>query len=128
MSQDAEAGGRAVLVVEDDPLVLLTVRYTLEAAGYRVVSATSLEEAVARWSQEGAGLGLVLSDLALGQASGVELAGPLRPKGLATPVVFMSGLRAQDVERHTGLAAGGVLRKPFSREELLDRVAGALAR
>ncbi|MGE0707899.1 MAG: chemotaxis protein CheB [Planctomycetota bacterium] len=124
----ASRGDEVVLLVEDDSLVRLSVRFYLEGAGYEVLPTSTLAEALETWSRERARIDLVLSDLALPDAQGAELDRRLRAEGAELPVLYMSALPPEAAARELGLALGEVLEKPFPPEELLRRVRARLDR
>jgi CheY-like chemotaxis protein len=108
-----------VLVVEDDSLVRSMVRRALSEAGFRVIEAANGDEAIALVQSDSAGVDAVLTDLAMPELGGRELAQRLRAGWPDLPVVFMSGYTNDDVTRR-GLLDAGVpfLEKPVSPEAL----------
>jgi len=106
-----------VLVVDDDAETLEVVA----RAGHTVVSARSAAEATTALAREEPDV-LVL-DVMLEQASGIELCARLRSQGLTLPVLFLSA-RGTVNARVEGLDAGGddYLAKPFAIRELVARV------
>lgn len=109
------AGGlapRLVLLIEDEPDIRTATREMLIAEGHQVVEAASAEEARALVGVEG--IGLVLSDVMLGETTGPELVADLAGEGLNTPALFMSSLPSGDAR----LAGLPVLAKPFSQAQL----------
>jgi signal transduction histidine kinase/CheY-like chemotaxis protein len=123
------AHGEGVLVVDDDLMVLQLVRTTLQRAGYRVETATCAADAVRSYTRIAGRFGLVLSDVAMPQASGYELARQLCAHDAGVNVLFMSGEAVSDSARppRPG-AAGDLLTKPFAPDGLLRAVRSALER
>jgi len=114
------ADGRSVLVVEDEPTVRTMAVRTLEEAGYRVHQATHGREALDLIDGPAARVDLVVTDLGMPEMDGHELASRLRTTRPGLPVLYMSGYGD----------AGSVtpfLQKPFSPDDLVDRVAAVLA-
>jgi CheY-like chemotaxis protein len=116
-----------VAVVDDEPMVRILLRATLQKAGHSVEvyeDAVSLLEAL----KSGRPLPeLLITDLAMPGMSGVELIEKLRSGGLSIPVVAMSG----DADRFNTarLAASGLystLHKPFTVTELQSALDAAL--
>jgi CheY-like chemotaxis protein len=125
---EASSGGGTILVVEDEPLVLLTVRHYLEGAGYKVLSARCGAEAEECCTRFPGHIDLLLTDMVLPGISGQALAvraGKLKP-GLAT--LYMSAH-----PRETLIASGRLdeddelLQKPFSEQQLISAVTSSLA-
>jgi len=115
-------GRPQVLLIEDERLIRLALASALRARGYAVHAAGTAEEALRLPAPLPADLDLVISDVLLPGLSGVELTRRLRERGLRCPVVFMSALSADGLQR-VGLGPDAlVLTKPFEQEALLDRL------
>jgi CheY-like chemotaxis protein len=109
-----------VLVVEDEPTVRTMAVRTLEEAGYRVYQASHGGEALDLIEGAAAQVDLVVTDLGMPEMDGHELARRLRADRPVLPVLYMSGYGD----------AGSVtpfLQKPFSPDDLVERVATVLA-
>ncbi|MBN1242307.1 MAG: response regulator [Spirochaetales bacterium] len=116
---DAMAGGRTVLVVEDEPIIALAVKATLARHGYEVVQAASGEDAI-RMADEHPEIALILMDINLGAGlDGTEAARVV----LAThevPLVFHSSHTEPDVvERTEGITSYGYIVKNTGETVLL---------
>jgi two-component system, cell cycle sensor histidine kinase and response regulator CckA len=113
-----EAPSRAVqgtiLVVEDDPLVLGVARRALTEAGFQVLEASNGRKALELVEREPS-IDAVLTDLAMPEMGGRELARRLREERPELPVVFMTGY-TDDIVSRRGLLDEGVpfLEKPLS--------------
>jgi PAS domain S-box-containing protein len=120
--------GRTVLVVEDDPAVLGIAVRMLEDEGYAVLAANDPREALAAADRFQGTIDVLLSDVIMPHLNGRELAERLRSRRPALGVVFMSGYTG-DIVARSGLAEPGLLliEKPFSRDDLLDRIAQCAA-
>lgn len=118
-------GGRHVLVVEDESAVRLLLTRALHAAGFAVLTAESAEQALRKLEAETGPPALLLTDVVMPGASGVQLAERARRRWPGLPVLLTSGY-AGDFERAIGSDGLAFLRKPFTREELLQAVAGVL--
>lgn len=117
-----------VLVVDDSLSVRKAVERMLAPRGLVVVSCASGNEALARLPGETPDL--LICDLVLPDLDGYEVCRWLRqvPALAATPVLFISGIVDADVEsRVAALAVEGVLKKPFSGEDLVATVERILA-
>jgi two-component system chemotaxis response regulator CheY len=116
----------SVLIVEDRADVRLALRYMLEAHDYRVAEAADGAEALAYVATES--VDVILTDLYMPQMDGLSLVRALRKSKSAQPrIIAMSGSpnlgkeAALDAARVLG--ADAVLRKPFSREQLVRAIA-----
>jgi DNA-binding response OmpR family regulator len=120
---------RRVLVVDDEPLIRLFVARALKASGYDVIQADSAERAVELLTTEGHTLSLLLSDIGLPGASGVELVQYARRFFPDLPAQLMSATSRQCLVSEGLLSATAhVLQKPFKVADLLSRIDQLLAR
>jgi signal transduction histidine kinase/BarA-like signal transduction histidine kinase len=128
--QDAGAGSRAlsgkrVLLVEDNFVILRSLADLLREHGFRVTEAPDGMTALSRIQSES--VDLVLTDLAMPGVSGWEVAEACRTRFPDTPIGLITGfgdrLEPEKIQRH-GIQF--VLAKPFTTEELLREVTGAL--
>lgn len=117
-----------ILVVDDEPLVRAAARRALSGAGYDVLEAGSVADALALLRAEFRNVHLVISDVGLPDGLGPTLlreAGALCP-GL--PTLLMSGdARLELIRRGRVHAEARLLSKPISGPELLDVVDSLLA-
>jgi len=120
-----DAGGKVVLVVEDEDVVRGLVRQVLQGTGFEVLVARNGEEAFALAAEHH--VDVLLSDLMMPNLGGQEVAERLRTSHPELKVVFMSGYA------ETGILADGVLppgttflAKPFTFSELTEKVQGLL--
>jgi DNA-binding response OmpR family regulator len=115
-----------IVVVEDDTSVAELVTLYLRNAGFIVEHAST--GARARALFEEVKPALVVLDLGLPDADGIELLRELRSKG-DTPVIALTA-RAEDAQRIAGLDAGmdDYMTKPFNPKELVSRVKAILRR
>jgi len=126
-SAPAGAPAPRILLVEDEPSLVLTLTDRLEAEGYRVEASGDGEEALAR-AAAGA-FDLVVLDVMLPGRNGFDVCRDLRQRGLQVPILMLTA-RAQVVDRVVGLKLGAddYLTKPFEMLELLARVEALLRR
>jgi two-component system KDP operon response regulator KdpE len=109
-----------VLVVEDEPQMRKFLRATLEAHAYRMVGASTGQEAIAEATTNTPDV--VLLDLGLPDVDGVEIVRRLR-EWTDVPIIIVSA-RDQEKEKIRALDAGAddYLTKPFGAGELLARM------
>ena len=118
-----------VHVVEDDPAVLESLSWLLEAEGYRVTRNECAEDLLARDREELDGRGVcVVTDLAMPGMTGLQLATELVRLGCRTPTLIVTG-HGDIPTAVAALRAGCVdfLQKPYGDAELLRAVEGMLA-
>jgi DNA-binding response OmpR family regulator len=123
-----EPAGGVIVVADDDADILDLVALTLERAGHVVHRARDGLEAFELIRAQRPDLAVL--DVAMPQLDGLELTRLLR-EGAETsglPIVLLTA-RVQDGDVDAGLAAGAqaYVRKPFSPQELQERVAALLA-
>ena len=123
----ATPGRPALLVVDDDPLILPGVCQYLKDAGYNVAGASSGQEAL-RLYQANA-FSLVITDITMPGLDGLELTRRLQALDPQVNLFFISSLSAGTLESEKELLRKyGLLRKPFEMQKLLHTVQGALLR
>jgi PAS domain S-box-containing protein len=123
------AGGETILVVEDDHAVRALAVRILAGRGYRVLSAEDGMTALEQVAPGGDPVDLLLTDVVLPGISGPETARAVVRASPRTEVLFMSGYTDQALAVHGVQELGDrLLSKPFSPEQLVRRVRGALDR
>lgn len=111
---------RCVMVVEDKEIVRRSLVATLKSANFQVVAASSAEEAKAIL-EEGREVDLLISDIMMEGASGVELVEELRDLRPEIPYLLISGFVSDEL-RGRILDSPNFLSKPFGARTLLERV------
>ena len=113
-----------IMIVDGEPLLVRTVRASLAACGYDVVTATSVEEAVAK-AQDGQP-DLIILDLTLPERSGLDICRALRGEA-STPILALAAEGDVQLKLHVlDLGADDCLTKPFGVDELLARTRALL--
>ena len=117
-----------ILVVDDLPVVRLSLRHILQKAGYSCFEASSVGEALAMLEKEP--VDLVLCDIEMpGGPSGVELVRALQPKLPEIAVVMVSAMDDTSLAIECiQMGAFGYVVKPFQAREILVQVSSALRR
>ncbi len=118
---------RAVLVVDDDPIVGRTLQRVLESAGYDVSVANDGNTAVATLLERP--FDVVLSDIQMPGMTGVELLSIVRAHELDVPVILMTGAPTVETAMEAvSLGATHYLQKPTPMDVLLRAIDKALRR
>jgi DNA-binding response OmpR family regulator len=121
--------GSKILIVDDEAVLLETLAYHLEQAGYQVVTAAdgaSALEAVHREKPD-----LIILDLMLPVIDGLEVCRQLRRDNSTSGIlILMLTAKSEEIDKVVGLEVGAddYVTKPFSRHELLARVKALLRR
>jgi two-component system alkaline phosphatase synthesis response regulator PhoP len=116
-----------ILIVEDEPDMVLGLKDNFEFEGYEVVTASDgaagLERARAQKPD------LVILDIMLPKLSGLEVCKTLRGEGFEGPILMLTA-RGQEIDKVVGLELGAddYVTKPFSIREVLARVRAILRR
>ena len=114
---------KRVLVVDDEPNIVMSLRFLMEREGFEVEVAPTGEAALTALDRDPADL--VLLDVMIPELDGFEVCQRIRgnPAWSATRIIMLTA-RGRDVERDKGLALGAdaYVTKPFSTRELVARV------
>ena len=124
---DAPYGAPTILVVEDNENMRFVVAEMLRRANYRTAEAGSAGAALQQLTDDPS-IRLVITDLGLPDMPGSRLAEMIGRQHPGLEVLLMSGTSSQTEREDVLPVLGQVLRKPFSREALTQRVEDALAR
>lgn len=117
-----QSGEKHMLIVDDDPMILMLVSKMVLKLGYHPQTATDGMEALLCLDQSE--FKLILTDYEMPLMNGLELAGQIIKKRVNTPIIIMTdnhddGL-LRDVEK-SGLSAG-LLLKPFNLTTLREKI------
>ena len=114
-----------ILVIEDDPSLLMGLTLNLEKEGYRVRPATDGRRGLAELDRGEPDL--VVLDLMLPGVNGLDILRRIREDDAGLPVVVLTALGTEgDKIRGLDLGANDYVTKPFSIAELLARIRAAL--
>lgn len=122
----AWAGGGSILLVEDEDTVRMVAERALTRQGYAVTSARDGEEGLEA-VQQGGTFDLVLSDVVMPSMDGPAMAREIRKLAPDLPVLFMSGYAEEQLRRQIDIENVHFIAKPFSVQEITDKVASVLA-
>ena len=116
-----------ILIIDDEPGVRDLLQDALGNAGYQVECATNGADGLDQLRRRSADLCIV--DINMPTMNGFEFMEKLRAHDAKTPVLMLTARDSgDDVERGLRVGADDYVRKPFSLEELLLRVAAILRR
>jgi DNA-binding response OmpR family regulator len=118
---------KRILIVEDEPSLIFTLRDTLENEGYLVTVCDNGIEALNLIQR--AQPDLVLLDVMLPGMSGYEVCKRIRDMKMTFPIIMLTA-RDQEIDKVTGLNLGAddYIAKPFGVKELLARIQARLRR
>jgi two-component system alkaline phosphatase synthesis response regulator PhoP len=126
-NHNEEQSRAKILVVEDEPNMVVGLRDNFEFEGYEVITASDGVEGLERALNESPDL--VVLDVMMPRMSGLEVCKQLRAKRASLPIIMLTA-RGQEVDKVVGLELGAddYVTKPFSIRELLARVKAVLRR
>jgi two-component system, OmpR family, alkaline phosphatase synthesis response regulator PhoP len=118
---------KRLLIIEDEPGIVLTLSDRLTREGYTVESSGDGESGLERATREP--FDLVLLDVMLPRLGGFDVMRELRKRGIETPVIMLTA-RGQVVDKVVGLKLGAddYVTKPFEMVELVARIEAKLRR
>jgi two-component system alkaline phosphatase synthesis response regulator PhoP len=118
---------RRLLLVEDEPGLVMTLTDRLTAEGYEVESVGDASAAMETATRSR--FDAILLDVMLPGGSGFDVCRTIRQRGVQTPILMLTA-RGQVVDRVMGLKLGAddYLVKPFEMAELLARIEALLRR
>src|SRR3954466_3069024 len=118
---------KRILLIEDEPGLVLTLSDRLSKEGYAAEAARDGESGLQRAATEG--FDVILLDVMLPRKNSYDVCRDLRQQGVRTPVLMLTA-RGQVVDKVVGLKLGAddYLTKPFEMIELLARIEALLRR
>jgi two-component system alkaline phosphatase synthesis response regulator PhoP len=116
-----------ILIVEDEPDMVLGLKDNFEFEGYEVLTASDGLAGLERAREQKPDL--LILDIMLPKLSGLEVCKILRGEGFEAPIIMLTA-RGQEIDKVVGLELGAddYVTKPFSIRELLARVRAILRR
>lgn len=116
-----------VLIIEDDPTMLIGLRDNFEFKGYKVLTASDGEKGLN--AALNAKPDLIILDIMLPRINGYEICRLVREEKLAMPIIMLTAKGEEsDIVLGLNLGADDYVTKPFSIKELLARAAAFLRR
>jgi DNA-binding response OmpR family regulator len=118
---------KKILIVEDDPGILLSLKDEFESEGYEISAAEDGEKGFKMAKQQKPDL--IILDIMLPFQDGYEVCKRLRMEGDTTPIIMLT-VKDKEIDRVLGLELGAddYVTKPFSLRELMARVKSVLRR
>jgi CheY-like chemotaxis protein len=121
-ASDESTPSLVILAVDDDPLVLMNTIAMLEDLGHTVHEAASGKEALEVFRRE-RDIDVVITDQAMPQMTGTQLADAIRAEGRDLPIILATGFAEP-----SRVAAADLLKldKPFRQEDLAQAIAAVM--
>jgi CheY-like chemotaxis protein len=116
--------GETVMIVDDEPMLVALAEEMLAELGYEPVGFDSSSAALQAFRAEPLRFDLVLTDEAMPDLAGSELASEIRRLRPDVPIILMSGHGgARLADRAAGIGVNEVLHKPLQRSDLAESFA-----
>jgi DNA-binding response OmpR family regulator len=118
---------QTVLIIEDDPTMLIGLKDNFEFKGYKVITAADGERGLK--AALNVKPDLIILDIMLPKINGYEICRLIREEKLAMPIIMLTAKGDEsDIVLGLNLGADDYVTKPFSIKELLARAAAFLRR
>ncbi|MDX2439574.1 MAG: response regulator [Desulfobacterales bacterium] len=114
---------KKILIVDDEPSIIVPVQFLMEQNGYDVMVAFSGEEAMEIIAEKK--VDLILLDIMLPVIDGFEVCQRVRenPRWNKIKIILLTALGSDaNVEKGLALGADAYITKPFSNIEIVDKV------
>ncbi len=127
LAEPPPRGKETILLVEDEPTILMMAALMLEEQGYTLLTAGTAVEAIRLFKEQTGRIHLLVTDVVMPDMNGRDLVTKLRSINPLLKCLFMSGYTA-DVIAPNGVLDEGVnfIQKPFSLSDLANKVRKAL--
>ena len=124
--KDEKKVAKRILLVDDEPLILKGLRFTLEQEGYEILTAADGEEALQVFFEEP--VDLVLLDVMLPKLDGIQVCQRIRESS-NVPILMLTA-KGEDMDKILGLEYGAddYMTKPFNILEVKARIKTVLRR
>lgn len=120
---------KSILLVDDEPNIVLSLEFLMKRAGYAVRTATDGDAALVAITEDRPDL--ILLDVNMPKRDGFEICQLIRsnPGWKDIPIIMLTA-KGRDVEREKGLAMGAddYVTKPFATQEVVKKVEAILGK
>ena len=118
-----QAEGQAILIVDDEPMMLEMNADMLTSLGYTTLTASNGQEGLDQFLAGSGLISLVITDINMPVMDGPTMIQEIRKSRPEIPIIVVSGLSKKEHHRDgTGLDDLEILRKPYSTDQLLALV------
>ena len=115
-----------LLIVDDDPDTIISLKIGLTDDGFLVDAFTNPEEAVQHFKSNPKSYSLVMSDSGIPVLSGIELAKKVKEVNPNVKVLLLTGFALRDIgyskDSHSTSVVDGFIQKPISIRKLTDKI------
>lgn len=118
---------KRILVVDDEPSILLSLEFLMDQAGYEVQTATDGDEALQSISEKLPDL--IVLDVMMPKRDGFEVCQTIRanPEWKKIKIIMLTA-KGREIDQEKGLALGAddYITKPFATQDLVNKVKAVL--
>lgn len=122
----AQWGNANILLVEDEDMVRAVAERALSRQGYTIITAREGEEGLEKFKEHNQ-IDLVITDVVMPNMDGPAMATKIRDIAPQIPILFMSGYAEEQLRKTITLDQVNFLPKPFSVQQITDKVRDILA-
>jgi len=116
-----------ILIVDDEELILKTLKFDLKKKGYNVTVASSGEEAIEKLKETY--FDLIITDLMMDEASGIDVLHEVRAQKTEAMVIIFTGYASIETAiEAVRLGANDYILKPYNKGELILKVGNCLSK
>lgn len=129
MTQNAVVGGgKTLLIVDDEEMLVELLRRMVERHGYKTITAIGAEQALTAYEHNKEAIVLVITDLVMPKMDGKALAKELMRRQPGIRILVSTGFSAEnDISELLEDGVQGVVMKPYQSQQLLSKIEEALA-
>ena len=113
-----------ILVIDDEGIILFSIREDLEDEGYIIDTARSGEEGIEKLKAKE--YDLIITDLIMSPKDGFDVIDEVIKLNCEAKIIVMTGYMGDDSIKETLKPSISIVMKPFSREELIEKVRNCL--
>ncbi len=120
MTPAPRAAERAVFVIDDDPAILASLKFSLEIEGYAVRTYSSPKALIADATRKA--WGCLVIDYNLAEGNGLQLLDELRKRGVTMPAILITTAPGPHLRVRAAAASVSIVEKPLIGNMLVDTI------
>lgn len=113
---------KAILIADDEPMVLMITQQLLQDSGFSVFTAEDGGQAVEVFEAHSGEIGCVVLDVTMPRLNGEDAARRIRAIRPGARILLASGMGGAELQERMGGVIDGCVQKPFRIEELCARL------
>jgi nitrogen-specific signal transduction histidine kinase len=121
-SNEMQLADKCILVIDDEPTVLMSIAMMLESRGCKVYQAESGADALEQLPSISTELDCIILDYTMPKMNGLQVLEQFRESEITVPVIMCSGLPMNQIEHDGESWPDDILNKPFQMQELCEKI------